>query len=213
MVKMLPILEPLLTGHPTAPPYEGARDHYVLDPDDRETLRQAARLAAEVTPLPKKKAAKKKEPVPDKGPLPWDKVWPQQVKPALSDIGEWVKNPLFEEFTAWIQEAYEVEPSVEFSRCSLDRGWNIKYKKGSKSLCVLYVRSGWFAVMVTLGAKQLAELEPFLSTYSAAFRKLYQNTALFNGGKWLMVDIKTPAQMEEVRRLIRLKAGPGKSGA
>lgn len=55
MVKMLPVLEPLLKDRPTAPPYEGAKDHYVLDPDDRETLRRAARLAEEVTPLPKKR--------------------------------------------------------------------------------------------------------------------------------------------------------------
>ena len=55
MVKMLPILEPLLKDRPTAPPYEGAKDHYILDPDDRETLREAVRLAEEVTPLPKKR--------------------------------------------------------------------------------------------------------------------------------------------------------------
>lgn len=55
MVKILPILEPLLGGRPTRPPYEGAKPHYVLDPDDRETLREAVRLAEEVTPLPKKK--------------------------------------------------------------------------------------------------------------------------------------------------------------
>lgn len=58
MVKMLPILEPLLGNHPTQPPYEGAKPHYVLDPDDRETLREAVRLAEEVTPLPKKRAKK-----------------------------------------------------------------------------------------------------------------------------------------------------------
>lgn len=58
MVKMLPILEPLLKDCPTAPPYEGAKDHYVLDPDDRETLRQAVGLAEEVTPLPKKRNKK-----------------------------------------------------------------------------------------------------------------------------------------------------------
>lgn len=55
MVKLLPILEPLLAGHPTRPPYAGAKEHYVLDPDDRETLREAVRLAETVTPLPKKK--------------------------------------------------------------------------------------------------------------------------------------------------------------
>ena len=58
MVKMLPCLADLLAGRPTEPPYEGAKDHYLLDPDDRNTLREAARLAEEVTPLPKKRKKK-----------------------------------------------------------------------------------------------------------------------------------------------------------
>ena len=209
MVKMLPCLETLLQGRPTQPPYKGAKDHYLLDPDDRDTLQRAVQLVEEVTPLPKKKTPKKK-PVPAEGPLPWDVVWPQQVKPSLSDIGEWVNNPLFEELISWMGAAYHVEPSIEFSKCSLDKGWNVKYKKGSKSLCVLYVRSGWFTAMVTMNAKQLAELEPLLSTFSAAFRRMYEGTALFNGGKWLMVDVKEDKQFIEVQRLILLKAEPVK---
>lgn len=213
MVKMLPCLEELLRGRPVQPPYEGAKDHYLLDPDDRDTLREAVRLAEEATPLPKKKAPKKKEPAKEEGPVPWDVAWPQQVKPALSDIGAWVNNPLLEELAAWMGETYGVEPSVEFSKCSLDKGWNIKYKKGSKSLCVLYVRQGWFTAMVTLGAKQVAELEPLLSTFSASFRKLYEKTPLFNGGKWLSVDVKKDKQLEEVQRLILMKAKPVKKEA
>lgn len=211
MVKMLPCLEVLLKGRPTEPPYEGAKDHYLLDPDDRDTLREAVRLAEEVIPLPKKKAPKKKEPAKAEGPVPWDVAWPQQMRPSLSDIGAWVNNPLLEELADWMKETYQVEPSIEFSKCSLDKGWNIKYKKGSKSLCVLYVRSGSFAAMVTLGAKQLLELEPLLPTFSAAFRKMYQNTSLFNGGKWLTVDVKKPKQLEEVQRLILMKAKPVKN--
>lgn len=55
MVKTLPCLAELLAGRPTQPPYEGAKEHYLLDPDDRDTLREAARMAEEVTPLPKKR--------------------------------------------------------------------------------------------------------------------------------------------------------------
>ena len=135
------------------------------------------------------------------------------MKPGLSDIGAWVNNPLLEELMAWMGETYGVEPSVEFSRCSMDRGWNIKYKKGSKALCVLYVRSGWFTAMVTLGAKQVAELETLLPTFSAPFRKLYEQTPLFNGGKWLVVDVKRDKQLEEVQRLILMKAKPVKKQA
>ena len=54
-VKMLPCLEELLAQNSTAFPYKGAKEHYVLDPDDRDTLRKAAILAEEVTPLPKKR--------------------------------------------------------------------------------------------------------------------------------------------------------------
>ena len=46
-VKMLPCVEGLLGDRPSAAPYEGAKPHYVLDPDDGETLRRAAELVLE----------------------------------------------------------------------------------------------------------------------------------------------------------------------
>ena len=54
-VKMLPCLKDLLGDNPVGNPYEGAREHYILDPDDRKKLRRAAALAEEVTPLPQKR--------------------------------------------------------------------------------------------------------------------------------------------------------------
>ena len=62
-------------------------------------------------------------------------------------------------------------------------------------------------------AKQLLELEPLLSTFSGSFRKLYEKTPPFNGGKWLVMDVKKPEQLEEVRRLILMKAKPAKKEA
>ena len=210
MVKMLPCLEALLQDRPTQPPYEGAKDHYLLDPDDRETLREAVRLAEEVTPLPKKKAPKKKEAAPADGPVPWDVAWPAHTKPEQGEIDRWVDSPLFVNLQTWMVDTYGLAPSVEFSKCSMDRGWNLKYKKGSKALCALYVRAGWFTAMVTLGAKQVAELETLLPTFSASFQELYERTPPFNSGKWLVVDVKEPEQLEEVERLIMMKAKPAK---
>lgn len=59
-IKMLPCLEELLSDCPTGLPYEGAKERYVLDPDDRDTLQRAASLAEAVTPVPQKRAPKKK---------------------------------------------------------------------------------------------------------------------------------------------------------
>lgn len=53
-MKQLPCLAQLLDGNDIGAPYEGAKEHYILDPDDRETLRRAAALAEKATPLPKK---------------------------------------------------------------------------------------------------------------------------------------------------------------
>ncbi len=210
MVKMLPCLEELLRDRPAAPPYEGAKDHYLLDPDDRDTLREAARRAEEVTPLPKKRSRKKKDAAPAEGLVPWDAAWPAHRKPEPEDIDRWVDSPLFAAMQAWLAETYQISPSVEFSKCSMDRGWNLKYKKGSKSLCVLYVRPGWFTALVTLGGKQAAGLEAQLSTFSDSFRRLYEKTPPFNGGKWLVVDVKEPEQLKDVQRLILMKAKPVK---
>ena len=54
-MKMLPCLEPVLGDHPTGTPYDGAKEHYMLDPDDGGTLRRAAALAEKVTPVPNKR--------------------------------------------------------------------------------------------------------------------------------------------------------------
>ena len=59
-VKMLPCVADLMDGAETAPPYEGAKPHYVLDIEDTEKAAEVVSRVAAVTPVPKprKKAAK-----------------------------------------------------------------------------------------------------------------------------------------------------------
>ena len=54
-VKMLPCVEGPLGDRPSAAPYEGAKPHYVLDPDDGETLRRAAELVSPNSQPPRKR--------------------------------------------------------------------------------------------------------------------------------------------------------------
>ena len=56
--KPLPCVAELLEDRPTAPPYEGAKAYYVLDPEDRDTLRRAAELVSQNSPPPKKRRRK-----------------------------------------------------------------------------------------------------------------------------------------------------------
>lgn len=213
-IKMLPELNPLLDNRPSAPPYDGAKEHYVLDPDDRDMLRQAAVLAEAVTPLPKKKTKRmnksqtgtgaKAKP----GPIPWHVAWPSHMEPSMADIAAWIDSPVFGDLTTWVEETYGVRPAIEYSRCSLDPGWNVKYKLGSKALCALYPRSGFYTCMVSVGAKLIPDVETLLPTFTPELRALYEKTSFFQGGKWLLLDITDPDHLEDVRRLMCLKAKP-----
>ena len=50
--KPLPCVAELLKDRPTAPPYEGAKAHYVLDPEDRDTLRRGGGRGGAPPPPP-----------------------------------------------------------------------------------------------------------------------------------------------------------------
>ena len=58
-VKKLDCVQSLLRNCETGCPYSGAKEHYILDVDDREQLLEAAREIEKVTPVPKKKSNKK----------------------------------------------------------------------------------------------------------------------------------------------------------
>lgn len=53
--KKLPSVEPLLSGASCGFPYDGAKEHYILDIDDAALAGEVARTLAENTPLPKSK--------------------------------------------------------------------------------------------------------------------------------------------------------------
>ncbi len=58
-VKKLDIISELMEGAETGFPYKGAKEHYILDIDNRELSRTVVSKVEEVTPLPKKKKVSK----------------------------------------------------------------------------------------------------------------------------------------------------------
>lgn len=54
-VKKLPALAELMQGAPCGFPYDGAKEHYILDIENRGLAAQAIDILVQVTPLPKKR--------------------------------------------------------------------------------------------------------------------------------------------------------------
>lgn len=76
------------------------------------------------------------------------------VCPTLDEIGEYIKNAVFLKFCKRIKETYACSENIEFSSCSMEPGWNIKFKKAGKTLCTIYPREAYFTVMAVIGRKE-----------------------------------------------------------
>ena len=59
-VKMLPDLEEVMAKAGTGFPYEGAREHYVLDIENRALVEEVIAILEPITKIPKPKTKKKK---------------------------------------------------------------------------------------------------------------------------------------------------------
>ena len=138
----------------------------------------------------------------------WNQCYPKSQQPTLEEISVFIASPLWDEFCRWAEERYAVSPKVEHSTCSGAPGWNVKYRKGGRSLCTLYPEEGAFTALVTVGAKEAPQAELLLPTYSDYIRELFARTAPFNGGRWLMIRISDPRVLEDVKQLVSLRVAP-----
>jgi len=57
-VKILPCLDELMAGEDKDYPYDGAKEHYILDIDNTELTRAVVAILAPVTPFPKPRRKK-----------------------------------------------------------------------------------------------------------------------------------------------------------
>ena len=106
--------------------------------------------------------------------------------PSLGEIGAYIGFPLFDTFCQYMDTEYKAIRKIEYSKDVWARGWNVKFKKSGKSLCVVYPKDGYFTVLVVVGNKEKENQLPHLSE---EIQELYQNTKEGNGQRWLMIDV------------------------
>lgn len=108
--------------------------------------------------------------------------------PALADFSQYVQNPLFDDFCHELMTKYQVTPSIQYSGCSMAKGWNVKFKKPGKNLCTVYPFRNYFCVLVVVGRKEKGEVEEFLPKMSQDFQEIYASVEEGMNQRWLMVD-------------------------
>lgn len=135
----------------------------------------------------------------------WNEIYTIDKKPSANEISEYIDNPLWSELTEFIENLYSVEPHIEHSVCSFAPGWNVKYKKGSKSICTLYPNKNYFTCLVCVGSKEVVEVELLLPTLEEYTQELYKTSGSLNGTRWLMIDVTNSKILNDIKLLISIR--------
>lgn len=140
--------------------------------------------------------------------MKWHEVFSSDQIPSFEDIRDYIGEAKsnWDELVLYIEETYKPKQQLDYSKCSAQPGWNVKYKKSNKSLCTLYPMSGYFIALVVVGAKEESEVEFAMQAgvFSDYVKELYQNAA-FCMGKWLMIEVKNNDVLNDIKHLIEIR--------
>lgn len=137
--------------------------------------------------------------------MEWKQQYPMDHKPTEEEIADYVSTSLWKELCCFIETEYNVHPSIEYSRCSMAAGWNVKYKKSSRALCTLYPDKQAFTCMVSVGRQEAEAAEILLLSCTKYLQNLYSEAVPFNGGRWLMIEVNSPEILDDTKELIKLR--------
>lgn len=137
--------------------------------------------------------------------MEWRGMYDQYSQPAMENIKAFVKSDLWNELCSYLESTYSISPKIEYSKCSMQKGWNVKYKKAGKSLCTLYPMDGWFIALVVIGEKEQTDAELLMPACSIYVQRLFNETVFSAGGRWLMIEVRERAVLEDVQKLAQIR--------
>lgn len=137
--------------------------------------------------------------------MEWSNLYGPDNPPSFEAISAYISNDLWRELNTFMQTAYTVQPKLSYSRCSMQRGWNVKYQKNGRALCTLYPMEGFFIALVVIGGREQTKAELLLPMCCAYTQALYRQTASSMGQRWLMMAVTDPKVLEDVKHLLQLR--------
>jgi hypothetical protein len=112
--------------------------------------------------------------------------------------------PLWERLTAFVAEAYAIEPT--FVPPSRNYGWDVKYRKGGKTLVSLNPDEGGFTALVVLGEKETEAARDL--DLGDRVRAVFEEARQLRDGRWLFIPVESGQDVEDIEALLAVKRRP-----
>lgn len=86
----------------------------------------------------------------------------------------------------------------------------LKFRRGGKTLCALYVREGSFGFMVIYGKAEREAFEQQRAQFPESICRRYDESTTYHDGKWIMIDVEAPGLGDALEQMLRVKRRPNR---
>lgn len=115
-------------------------------------------------------------------------------------------------FCVWHTIIEEIE-----TRYKLDAVWHsagkkwryeLKFRKGSKTICSLLAKDGALGFMVVFGSREQEQFEALRGEFSSMVADVYDAATSYRDGKWILFDTRHEELLADFMRLLQIKRKP-----
>jgi hypothetical protein len=124
---------------------------------------------------------------------------PAEIASALGAVA-----PLWESLAGYVEKTYDVEPV--YGRPSKRYGWDVKYRKGGRTLLSLTPDEGRFTALVVLGEKEATAARAL--DLGEHVQRIFDEAEPLHDGRWLFVPVESGRDVQDIESLLAAKRRP-----
>lgn len=132
-----------------------------------------------------------------------------ESSPTPVQVAAWLGegNGAWLELTALIERNYSGVFVPEWLFGGKRHGWSLRYKK-SRPLCTLVPEKGRPLVVIVFGGRERAKIEKIRAKLTAETLEKYDAAPVYLDGKWLALEVRTNAVLNDIEILLAVKRVP-----
>ena len=122
---------------------------------------------------------------------------------------------IWDKFVGFIRSNYNMD---EVWHQAKPENWQynrLKFQRGGKILASVFVRDGYFKVLIIFGAREREIFDKHRDEFSDTVLKIYDNEKINYDGKWMFFDIdgRDDTLIDELIRMVLIKRNASKPAA
>ena len=96
----------------------------------------------------------------------------------------------------------------------MDEFWDgkdeLKFRRSGKTLVTIYIKDGFFTVLLIFGKKEREKFEQSSYNFSDTIKHYYDDSKTYHDGKWMFINIHDSSIVEDIINMLRIKKNPNR---